>query len=176
MKAISILCYNDSMCLEKGNRAPSKQITVLPCEALHSSFRAYSTSSWLTLSRTRRSTSFLLGSTRRRRQAPRREHTAIVSDMVGYGMPSILHSATCWTYTWNKKQTWGQLVRKVVLGLYPIIISSFGKLRHFFSRILRTLEGNQGVSHWEEKQGQNVVLASGSENSRSEPWFYQLPK
>ncbi|CAO2588429.1 hypothetical protein LEMLEM_LOCUS4974, partial [Lemmus lemmus] len=44
---------------------------------------AYSTSSWLTLSLTRRSRSFLLDSIRRRRQDPSREHTAMVSDMVG---------------------------------------------------------------------------------------------
>lgn len=39
MTAISILCYNDSMCLEKRKIGLQKQITVLPCEALHSSFR-----------------------------------------------------------------------------------------------------------------------------------------
>lgn len=88
------------MCLEKGSWALEKQqMTVLPCEALHTSFSAYNTSSRLTLSRTRSSRSFLLGSTRRRRQEPRWEHTAMVSDMVGYGSPSILHSATCWRYT-----------------------------------------------------------------------------
>lgn len=51
---------------------------------------------------TQRSRLFLLGFIRRSWQKPRHEHIAMVSDMVGYNSPSILHRATCWLcICWN---------------------------------------------------------------------------
>lgn len=112
----------------------------------------------------------------------------------GEGGRSLDESTPPWSLTWwgtgdppsctvprveciprNKKQTWGQLPEGS-----PGSVSN----HYFFFWDNETLlfqdtqypRRHQGCPTGAQTQGQNVVLASESDNSRSEPWFCQLPK